>query len=146
MRRRMKIEHGKNEKKGKAHNFQFHRKEINVYRRIDCGSEATRKRTETENGFQHATARFGRYRCEKLNKPRIPAHAMACVRCRCWLLSMARVGCALVQYLSFISFFVHIRTVLFVWHRLCRFYQRFLEQSERIQRSMASTFTKHRQK
>lgn len=44
MRRWMKLVDGKNEEKGKAHNFQFHRKEINVYRRIDCGTEATEKK------------------------------------------------------------------------------------------------------
>lgn len=64
----MRIENKKNEAKKtkgkKTHNFQFHRKEINVYRRIDCGTakqhREEKKRTETENGFQHAIARFDR--------------------------------------------------------------------------------------
>lgn len=107
--------HSENEKREKeTHNFQFHRKEINVYRRIDCGTAPTRKiyETQTENGFQHAAARFDQFDGKNLtNHAYQHKHTHAGARSRdavavCAVCD-ADVGlvCALVRHrLSFVRF------------------------------------------
>lgn len=112
---------GKSKREKRTHNSQFHRKEINVYRRIDCGTAPTKKKEhKPKTGFSmQQQDSIGRW--EKLNQPTThtngPIHARWAVCAmlmladclRCWLCS------ALVRHRLLRT---HVRAVLFVRLRL----------------------------